>query len=562
MAQPALIHEPPPPAGAPRAAAAGRRSRPGHGHPWLTLAAVSLGIMMVGLDATVVAIANPAIAQDLHADLAGLQWVTNGYLLALAVSLITAGRMADRLGRKRMFLIGVTGFALASVAVGLSHSIGMVITFRVIQGLAGALLQPASLAILRNAFPPAKLNMAIGIWSGTSGLSIASGPIVAGLLVQHVNWQSVFYLNVPLAALTLLVGGWVVRESRDRQSTGSFDLPGVVLLSGALFALVWGLIKAQAYGFGDPLPLVFFGAAALLAVAFVLREQRAIHPLVPLRVFRSASVSAGTLLVTLGFFALFGAFFYLTLYLQQVHGMGPVEAGVRLLPMTAMVIVASPVAGAIAAKFGPRPPLVLGMLLSAVALFGLSRLSVDAAYGNLWPWFLITGVGFGFVVVAGTEAIVGNLPAHQGGLAGGIQQTGSQIGGVLGTTIFGTILATRVGDVLVGRLGGAGVPKSLDPGLVAAKQYIAQGVAPVPSGAPAPLAHAITVGSRLAFMDGFRTAFVVGAAVSVAAALIALLVRRGQPAPSTPTGDVTTGDVTIGDVTTGNVTIGGAAAGG
>jgi EmrB/QacA subfamily drug resistance transporter len=536
MAQSALLHEQPPPTGARGAGTAGRRTRPGHGHPWLTLIAVSLGIMMVGLDATVVAIANPAIAQDLHADLAGLQWVTNGYLLALAVSLITAGRMADRLGRKRVFLIGVAGFAIASVAVGLSNSIGLVIMFRVLQGLAGALLQPASLAIVRNTFPPAKLNMAIGIWSGTSGLSIASGPIVAGLLVQHVSWQSVFYLNAPLAALTLLVGGWVVRESRDRQATGSFDLPGVALLSGALFGLVWGLIKAQSYGFGDPLPLVFFAAAGLLAVVFVLREQRAAHPLLPLRVFRSASVSAGTALVTLGFFALFGAFFYLTLYLQQVHGMGPVEAGVRLLPMTAMVIVASPVAGALTARFGPRPPLVAGMLLSAVALFGLSRLSVDAPYASLWPWFLITGMGFGAVVVAGTEAIVGNLPEHQAGLAGGIQQTGSQIGGVLGTTILGTILATRVGDVLVDRLDHAGVPGSVAPGLLAAKQYVAQGVAPVPAGAPAPLAHAITVGSRLAFMDGFRTAFVVGAAVSLAAALIALVVRRGQPA-TTPAAD-------------------------
>jgi EmrB/QacA subfamily drug resistance transporter len=527
MAQSALLNRHP-------GRSAARPGRPGHGHPWLTLVAVSLGVMMVGLDATVVAIANPAIARDLHADLSGLQWVTNGYLLALAVSLITAGRVADRLGRKRVFLVGVAGFALASVAVGLSHNIGMVITFRVLQGLAGALLQPASLAILRTTFPPAKLNMAIGIWSGTSGLSIASGPIVAGLLVQHANWQSVFFLNAPLGALALLVGGWVVSESRDREAVGSFDLPGVALLSGTLFALVWGLIKAQAYGFGDPLPLVFFAVAALLAVAFVIRERRAAHPVLPLRVFRSASVSAGTALVTLGFYALFGAFFYLTLYLQQVHGMGPVEAGVRLLPLTAMVIVASPVAGALTARFGPRPPLVVGMLLSAVALFGSSRFSVDAAYSSLWPWFVAAGIGFGFVVVAGTEAIVGNVPAHEAGLAGGIQQTGAQIGGVLGTTVFGTILVARVGDVLPGRLGNAGVPGNVIPGLVAAKQYVAQGVAPVPAGASGTLAHAITLGSRLAFMDGFRIAFLVGAVVSVVAAGVALLVRRGQPAPAAP----------------------------
>jgi EmrB/QacA subfamily drug resistance transporter len=502
--------------------------RPGHGHPWLTLLAVALGVMMVGLDATVVAIANPAIARDLHADLTGLQWVTNGYLLAIAVSLITAGRLADRFGRKRIFLVGVAGFALASIAVGLSSSIGMVIFFRVVQGLAGALLQPASLAILRNAFPPAKLNMAIGIWSGTSGLAIASGPIVAGVLVENVNWQSVFFLNAPIAVLALVLGAWVILESRDPQAHGSFDLPGVGLLSGALFALVWGLIKAQAYGFGDVLPLLFFAGAVVLGTAFLLRERRTAHPLLPLGVFRSVSVSAGTVLVTLGFFALFGAFFFLTLYLQQVHGMGPVDAGVRLLPMTATFIVASPLAGALTARLGPRPPLALGMLLSAVALFALSRLSVDAAYSDLWPWFVVIGSGFGFVIVSGTEAIVGNMPAQLAGLAGGIQQTGAQLGGVLGTTIFGTVLATRVGDVLVDRLAGAGVPETVAPGLLAAKQYVAQGVAPVPSNAPGPLARAITTGSHLAFMDGFRTAFVVGAVVAFGAALAALLVRRGN----------------------------------
>jgi EmrB/QacA subfamily drug resistance transporter len=510
----------------------GTRVRAGYGHPWLTLLALAFGIMMVGLDATVVAIANPAIARDLHADLAGLQWVTNGYLLAIAVTLITAGRLADRVGRKRIFLIGVAGFALASVAVGFATSIGLVILFRVLQGLFGALLQPASLAIVRNTFPPARLNLAIGVWSGTSGVAIASGPIVAGLLVQHVNWQSVFFLNAPIAVLALVLGGWVIRESRDPEARGSFDLPGVALLSGSLFALVWGLIKAQAYGFGDPLPLGFLAGALVLGIGFVVREQRAERPVVPLRLFRSVSVSAGTALVTLGFFALFGAFFFLTLYLQQVHGMGPVDAWVRLLPMTATFIVASPVAGLLTARFGPRPPLAVGMALSAVALFALSRLSAGAAYGSLWPWFVVIGTGFGLVLVAGTEAIVGNLPAHLAGLAGGIQQTGAQIGGVLGTTIFGTVLATRVGDVLVPRLTGAGVPPQLAGGLQAAKQFVAQGVAPVPGGVPEPLARAITTGSHLAFMDGFRVAFVVGAGVAVLAALAALLVRRGTTSPT------------------------------
>ena len=523
----------------PRAPTADRvqPTRPGYGHPWLTLLAVALGVMVVGLDATVVAIANPAIARDLGANFAQLQWVTNGYLLALSVSLIVAGRLADRFGRKTVFLVGVAGFAVASAAVGFSTSIEMVIFWRVVQGFAGALLQPASLAILRNTFPAEKLNMAIGIWAGTSGLAIGSGPIVAGLLVENASWEWVFFLNAPVAALAIALSLWAVRPSRDPAATGSFDLPGVALLSAALFGLVWGLIKAQAYGFGDVVPLAFFGLALALGAAFLVRETRAEHPLVPLGLFSNRSFAAGTALAMLGFFALFGAFFFLTLYLQQVHGMSPVEAGVRLLPMTGTFIVASPVAGALTARFGPRPPLAVGMLLTAVALFALSRITVQADYITLWPWFIVIGFGFGFVLVSSTEAIVGNAPVHLAGLAGGIQQTAAQLGGVLGTTVFGTLLATRVDDVLLDKLTGAGVPADVAPGLATAGDYVAQGVAPVPPDAPQPLADAITNGSHLAFMSGFQSALTAGAIIALAAAAAALLVKRGDTVTAgTPTG--------------------------
>jgi EmrB/QacA subfamily drug resistance transporter len=506
------------------------RTRRGYGNPWLTLIAVAFGVTMVGLDATVVSIANPAIATSLHADLAGLQWVTNGYLLALAVSLVIAGRLADRFGRKRLFLAGIVLFAIASALVGLSGSIGMVILWRVVQGFAGAMLQPASLAILRNTFPPHKLNMAIGIWGGSSALSVASGPIVGGLLVENVSWRWVFYLNIPVGIIALLIGLLVIRESRDPDATGSFDLPGVVLLAGSMFSLVWGLIKASERGFGNVLPLGFFAAAVILGVVFVLRERRARQPLLPLRLFRSVSLSAATVLVTLGFFALFGALFFLTLYLQQVHGLTPVKAGVELLPLTSVFMISSPLAGAITARVGPRLPLVVGMLLNAAGLFGLSRLGIDSSFIHLWPWFVLMGFGFGFVIVAGTEAIVGNAPAELAGVAGGLQQTGMQLGGVLGTTVLGTIMATKVGSVLVGRLTEAGTPAPIAAQLAGAKDYVAQGVSPVPPGAPAPLAHAITNGSHLAFLDGFSTSLTVGAIVAVVAAVGALLVRKGENA--------------------------------
>lgn len=521
----------------PGASAGSRPVRRGYGHPWLTLIAVALGVMMVGLDATVVSIANPAIAADLHADLGGLQWVTNGYLLALAVTLIPAGKLADRVGRKPVFLIGVVGFALASLFVGLSGGIGMVVTWRVVQGVAGALLQPASLAILRATFPAERLNTAIGIWGATIGVSIAGGPIVGGLLVQHVNWESVFYLNVPLGAVALAVGLWVIGRSKDDSAAGSFDVPGVVLLAGGLFALVFGLIKAETLGFGAALPIGSLAAAAVLGLLFVLREHHTAHPLLPLGLFRSASLSAATALTVFGVFALFGTIFFLTLYLERVHGMSPVTAGVRMLPMTAVTMVASPLGGALTQRFGPRLPLTAGMLLTAGGMFGLSRIGVDSSYNAMWPWFILIGLAFGMVVTAGTDAIVGNAPVHLAGVAGGLQQTAFQTGGVLGTSVLGTVLSSRVGDVLVGKLTGAGLPPAAAHKLSGATDYVAQGVAPVPRGADGATARAITTGSHLAFMSGFQTALVVASAVAVVATVIALLVKRGtSPAAAVATG--------------------------
>src|SRR5215831_16423185 len=251
------------PARTTRGKAGGRRSL--RGRPGLTLLAVALGVMMVALDGTIVAVANPAIQQSLGASLAGIQWVTNAYLLALAVSLITIGKLGDRYGHKRVFLTGVTGFALSSAAIGLSGtlagSLGLVIAFRVLQGVFGAMLQPSALALLRNTFPPEKLNGAIGVWGAVIGASTAAGPIVGGLLVQHIGWEACFYVNVPVGAVALIMSLLVLRETPAAPAS-SFDIPGIAALSGALFALIFGLIKGPDYGWASARTLAFLGAAA------------------------------------------------------------------------------------------------------------------------------------------------------------------------------------------------------------------------------------------------------------------------------------------------------------
>ncbi|GAA0372256.1 MFS transporter [Actinoallomurus spadix] len=403
------------------------------GDPWLTLAPVALGVIMVTLDGTVVAIANPVISKDLGASLADLQWVTNGYLLALAVSLITAGKLGDRFGHKPVFLIGVAGFALSSAGIGFSTTIGMVIALRVVQGLFGAMLQPTALGLLRAAFPAERLNMAIGLWGACIAASTASGPIVGGLLVQHVNWESVFFINVP------------------------------------------------AYGWADAKTLAFFGGAVVLLVLFVAREHLARQPLLPLTLFRSVSLSVGVVLMMLMAFGMFRAMFFLTFYLQSVHGLSPVATGVRLLPMMLAMMVAPPIGGGMISKLGPRAPLV-----------------------------------------------VGNAPVALSGVAGGLQQVAMQVGGALGTSVLGAVLTAKVAGVLPGHMQDAGLPAPAPAQVDLMKGAISQGVAPVPKNTPPQVAELIIKAGHLSFIDGMHLAFVVSAVMAFIAALLSLLVRAGR----------------------------------
>jgi EmrB/QacA subfamily drug resistance transporter len=518
------------PSRAHRAASPGGRSRRWRGSPPLTLLAVAMGVMMVGLDGTIVAVANPAIQSHLHASLAGIQWVTNAYLLALAVSLIPAGKAGDRFGHKKVFLAGMAGFAASSAAIGLSGSIAgsitLVIAFRALQGVFGAMLQPTALALLRNTFPREKLNGAIGVWGAVIGASTAAGPIVGGLLVQHIGWEACFYVNVPVGAAALAMSLLVLRET-PATAASSFDIPGIAALPGALFALIWGLIKGPDYGWGSARTLAFLGAAALLGLLFVVRERHARQPLLPLKLFRSASVSAGVVLVILLMFALFGAMFFMTFYLENVHGLSPIAAGVHLLPMTAMLIVGSPMAGAAIGRTGPRVPIVAGMAMAAAAMFGLSRLGATSSPNDTIIWFVLLGLGLAPVMVGATDVIVGNAPAQLAGVAGGLQSTAMQLGGTFGTAVLGAIMSAKIDSLLPASWQAAHLPALTAAGYAQVKSAVSVGVAPVTPGTPTQAASAITQISHATFTAGMHNAFLVGAAVALAGAGIALITKKG-----------------------------------
>ncbi|MFE2376845.1 MFS transporter [Streptomyces sp. NPDC059398] len=498
------------------------------GHPWLTLFSVAIGVMMVALDGTIVAIANPAIQKDLGASFAQIQWITNGYFLALAVALITAGKLGDRFGHRQTFLIGVIGFAAASGAIGFSNSVGLVVTFRVLQGLFGALLMPAALGLLRATFPAEKLNMAIGLWGMVIGASTAGGPIIGGLLVQHVSWQSVFFINVPVGVIALVVGAVILKDHRAENAPKSFDILGILLLSAAMFCLVWALIKAPAWGWGDGKVWMFLAVSVVCFAAFAFWETKVREPLIPMALFRSVPLSAGVVLMVLMAIAFMGGLFFVTFYLQNVHGMSPVDAGLHLLPLTGMMIVASPLAGAVITKLGPRIPLAGGMLCTAVAMYGMSTLETDTGSVSMSIWFALLGLGLAPVMVGATEVIVGNAPMELSGVAGGLQQAAMQIGGSLGTAVLGAVMASKVDSALPGNWTDAKLPPFGPGQLDQASQAVQVGMAPVPPQAPAGLAAKITDVAHDTFMSGMGLACLVAAGVAVVAIFVALLTKRGD----------------------------------
>ncbi|MFJ4919491.1 MFS transporter [Streptomyces sp. NPDC088725] len=500
------------------------------GHPWLTLFSVAIGVMMVALDGTIVAIANPAIQKDLGASFADVQWITNGYFLALAVALITAGKLGDRFGHRQTFLIGVTGFAAASGVIGLSHSISLVVVFRVFQGLFGALLMPAALGLLRATFPAEKLNMAIGVWGMVIGASTAGGPILGGVLVEHVSWQSVFFINVPVGVLALVLGALILRDHRAQNAPKSFDILGILLLSAAMFCLVWAIIKAPTWGWGDGMTWLFIVVSLVCFGLFVFWETKVEEPLVPVGLFRSIPLSAGVVLMVLMAIAFLGGLFFVTFYLQNVHGMKAIDAGLHLLPLTGMMIVASPLAGFVITKVGPRIPLAGGMIFTAVAMFGMSTLSTDSGTGTMSIWFALLGMGLAPVMVGATEVIVGNAPMELSGVAGGLQQAAMQIGGSLGTAVLGAVMASKVSNDLPGNWASAGLPPLTPTQAGQAAEAVQVGIPPLQPNTPAAIAEKITNVAHDTFMSGMSLACLTAGGVATVAVFVALLTKRGENA--------------------------------
>ncbi|WP_435107996.1 DHA2 family efflux MFS transporter permease subunit [Nocardiopsis synnemataformans] len=496
--------------------------------PWATLVAIAFGVMMVALDGTIVAVANPAIGTSLGASLAELQWVTHGYLLGLAVFLITAGKIGDRFGYRNTYLVGAVGFVLSSVAIALSAGVIMLVAFRVLQGIFGALLLPSAMGLLRASFPPSKLGRAFGVFGSLIGAATAGGPILGGVLVGSLGWEAVFYINVPVGAVALGLGLWLLAANKPTDAGSRMDVPGIVLLSIAIFALVWALVEAPSVGWGHPVTLGSLAVTAVFAVAFLVWERRAEQPLLPLGLFANPSVSIGAVLTVAMALSLMGSLFFITFYLQGVRGMSPAQTGLQLISMTALMAVTSPIAGRVLDRVGARPPTTVGLLLAAAGMFMLSLLGTDTGVLYISAGFVLLGMGLSLIMTGATAAIIGNAPVRYAGVASAVQQAAMQLGGSLGTAVLGAVMSATIVSTLPGHFAAAGLAEPAAEELAGMQGVVAQGGAVLPEGAPPEVVAAVTEASNLAFMEGLQLAFTIAAAVMLVAAVLSLFMRSGR----------------------------------
>jgi EmrB/QacA subfamily drug resistance transporter len=426
-----------------------------------TLAVTCIGLFMVLLDASIVTVALPTIQRDLHAQLSDLQWVVDAYTLPFAVLLLTAGTLGDRFGRKRVFLVGLVVFTLGSALCGIAPTLGWLIAGRVLQGAGGAALSPGSLSVLAAAFTvPRERTQAIGIWSGVSGIALAAGPLLGGLLIQVSGWQTIFFVNLPIGVVGLLLGLRVLAESRN-PAANRLDLPGQALAIAGLTALTYALIEGQSDGWGSTLIVALFAAAALLLIAFLFVEARVRQPLLPLGLFKSVIFSTANVAALVVGFALLGTVFFIAQFFQEVQGYTALQSGARTLPTTVGIFIVAPLAGRITAHFGPRLPVALGGMLSGTAVLLLTRLTPTTGYGDIWWNFAMFGIGIGLMLSPITSAVMAATPPTRAGLASSMVNTSRQIGSVLGIAVLGALVENQEASNLASKLVTRHVPAPL-----------------------------------------------------------------------------------------------------
>jgi EmrB/QacA subfamily drug resistance transporter len=422
-----------------------------------TFAITSVALFMVVLDNLVVSTALPVIRVDLDATIEQLEWTVNAYTLTYAVFLLTGAALGDRFGRRRMFIVGLVIFTGASAAAALAPSMGWLITARAVQGVGGAIVTPLTLTLLSAAFPAERRGVALGAWSGIAGLAVAAGPLVGGAVVDGIAWQWIFWLNVPIG-LAVLPLSRLLTESHGPDK--ALDLPGLALASAGLFGIVWGLVHGNSDGWTSPQILFSLIAGAVVLASFVVWEGRAREPMLPLRFFRDRAFSAANGASLAMYFGMFGSIFLLSQFFQTAQGYSPFEAGLRVLPWTAMPMVVAPIAGALSDRIGGRPFLAGGLALQALGLAWIAAVSsADVPYSSLVGPFIVSGIGMGMFFAPVANIVLTSVGPRDEGKASGASNAIREIGGVFGVAVLASIFA---------HVGGYETPEVFNDGLVAA----------------------------------------------------------------------------------------------
>lgn len=411
---------------------------------WWTLWAVAFGLFMIMLDNTIVNVALPSIQRNLHIGISELEWVVNGYALTFAVLMLTGGKLADLLGRRLIFMVGLAIFTGASLACGLAPTAGFLIGARVVQGVGAALMNPSTLSIISATFPPRQRGMAIGIWAGVSALALAIGPLLGGVITQHIGWSWIFFINIPVGILAIVVARVVIRESRDTSAEQRLDLPGLTSSALGLFALTYALIEANKYGWTSARILALFALAVAGLVAFVWLELRQRIPMLDLSLFRNPTFAGANAVMLLVALAMFGVFFYVSLYVQNVLHYSPTQAGATFLPMTLCIVILAPIAGRLTDRFGPRWLIASGMTLVAGSLVIFAQLDQYSNFWNIFPGLLIGGAGMAMSMAPTTATAMHAVPVDKAGVGSAVLNSMRQVGGSLGIAIIGAIVAAFV----------------------------------------------------------------------------------------------------------------------
>jgi EmrB/QacA subfamily drug resistance transporter len=512
-----------------------------HRRRWWILAVLVVSLFTVNLDNTIINVALPTLARDLHADMSQLQWMIDAYVLLFAGLLLAAGALGDRFGRRRVMLIGLAVFGAGSAASAFAPSADALILLRAAMGVGGALIVPSTLSVTANVFTMEERPKAIGIWTGVAGLGIVAGPVLAGWLLDHYSWGVIFLINVPIAILSIAGTLAIVPEGRSPDAA-RLDVPGIGLSMGGLVALVYGVIEAPANGWTSPFELALFGLAGLLLVGFVVRELSTAEPLLDVRLLTQPAFGSSVLAVMLTSFGLFGSMFFFSQYLQGVLGLGTMQTGYSILPVAISMAIFSPAGVPLSKRLGTRTTVAAGMLIVAAGLLVFRMAGTGDGYPFAAATLFLVGGGMGMAMSPLTVIMIRTLPRSKQGVASAINSTARELGGAMGVAILGS-LSAPIYEAGV-RPATAGLPAQA----ASAVADSLAGAGAVASYLPGPQAQALLTLARSAFVDGMNFAVLAGAAVALAGAAIALAflparVAPVQAVPDEPGGQAVSGEL-------------------